>query len=131
MSQESLSTLDARIAERDSILEEQEAARAKALQLEAELARGFVPLADRVVIRKTSRKETAGGIALPETTKKRPTTGTVVAIGPDVKNLSVGDVALFMEYAGVDIDTEAGVILEAHIVCTEDEIFGVWRKPAA
>lgn len=128
MSQESTSTLDARIAARDAVLKEQEEARLKALQLETELAKTFRPSKDRIVVRKSSKSETASGILLPETRKERPTTGTIIAVGPEVKEFRVGDIVLYMEYAGVDIQTVEGTNLSAHFVCTEDELFGKFER---
>ena len=49
------------------------------------------PLADRVVaVKEAPQEKTASGILLGEA-KETPNTATVSAIGPDVKNVKVGD----------------------------------------
>lgn len=110
----------------ERLVREQDEARKKALLLEDELARKFQPGKDRMVVRRSTVKETAGGIVLPDTQKQRPVTGTVVCIGPEVSDYEVGDVVLFMAYAGVELEAKNGAKLESHIVCTQDEIFGRW-----
>ena len=111
-------------------MREQEEARKRALLLETELARKFEPSKDRMVVRRSAVQETAGGIILPDTQKQRPVTGTVVAVGPEVEDYRVGDIVLFMAYAGVELEAKNGARLENHLVCTQDEIFGRWSTDA-
>ena len=68
------------------------------------------PLGDRVVIRRHEEEaRTGGGIILPDTAKKKPQKGTVLAVGPGKllkdgtrRPLQVkkGDVVLFTNWAG-------------------------------
>jgi chaperonin GroES len=68
------------------------------------------PLGDRVVIRRVEEQEkTAGGILLPDTAKKKPQKGKVLAVGPGKllkdgtrRPLQVkeGDTVLFTSWAG-------------------------------
>ncbi len=63
------------------------------------------PLADRVVAtREEAKTQTASGIYLPDSAKEKPATATVVAIGPDVKQIKVGDNIVYKEYAVTEID---------------------------
>jgi len=68
------------------------------------------PLADRVVIKRFAEEDkTAGGLLLPDSAKKKPQKGKVMAIGPgnlakDGKRrplqVKEGDVVLFTAWAG-------------------------------
>ncbi|HET8884431.1 MAG TPA: co-chaperone GroES [Candidatus Saccharimonadales bacterium] len=57
------------------------------------------PLTDRVVaVREAAQTRTASGIYLPETAQEKPTIAEVQAVGPDVKNILVGDKIVYKEY---------------------------------
>jgi chaperonin GroES len=68
------------------------------------------PLGDRVVIRRQEEEaRTTGGILLPDTAKKKPQKGTVLAVGPGrmmkdgtrrALQVKKGDVVLFTTWAG-------------------------------
>jgi chaperonin GroES len=89
------------------------------------------PLGDRVVVRPSEEEErTAGGIVLPDTARKRPQEGKVLAVGSgrvlkDGKraavSVKVGDTVVYSKYAGteVTVDSEDLVILD------EDSILAV------
>lgn len=47
-----------------------------------------------------SCKGKGGLIVTPETAERRPTSGTVVSVGPDCKYVKVGDSVLFSNFAG-------------------------------
>ncbi len=82
------------------------------------------PLGDRIVVKPGKEEEvTRGGIVLPDSAKKRPREGEVVAAGPGkmLENgerapleVSVGDVVVYSEYGGTEItvDGEDFVILD-------------------
>jgi len=92
------------------------------------------PLGDKVVVKVSEEEEkTAGGIILPDTARKKPQEGKVVAVGPgklldDGKrapmNVKVGDIVVFAKYGGTEItvDDEELVILD------EDSIYAVKVK---
>ena len=62
------------------------------------------PLADRVVaVREKAQTKTASGLYLPDTAKEKPVVASVVAIGPDVKTIKVGDKILYKEYSTTQI----------------------------
>ena len=82
------------------------------------------PLGDRLVVRPGKEEEvTRGGIVLPDTAKKRPREGEVLAVGPGklLENgerapleVSVGDVVVYSEYGGttIEIGDDEYVILD-------------------
>jgi chaperonin GroES len=82
------------------------------------------PLGDRIVVKPGKEEEvTKGGILLPDTAKKKPREGEVLAVGPGklMENgerapmeVAVGDVVVYSEYGGttIEIGTEEFVILD-------------------
>lgn len=89
------------------------------------------PLDDRVVIDPIEeKKETPGGIVLPDTKPNKPTAGIVIAAGPGklLDNgerapmfLKVGDKVLFSKYAGREVEHDGNDLLilkECDIVAT-------------
>ncbi len=89
------------------------------------------PLRDKVVVKPSEGEEkSAGGIFLPDTAKKKPQEGKIIAVGSGrvqddgtIKPLSVqvGDVVIYSKYGGteVTIDGEDLVLLD------EDQIYAV------
>tara|TARA_B100001105_G_C22254366_1_gene383972 strand:- start:75 stop:368 length:294 start_codon:yes stop_codon:yes gene_type:complete len=95
----------------------------------------FVPLGDRVLVRRTDEEETSeGGIVLPGSAAEKPSQGEVLAVGPGktldsgkVQALPVnkGDMVVFGQYSGsntVKVDGEELVVLN------ENDILGVLKK---
>jgi len=78
------------------------------------------PLKDKVVVSYSEEPEkTAGGLYVPDTAKEKPQQGKVEAVGPEVKEVKVGDTVLFAKYQGDKIkvgDTEQLVIKEEDIL---------------
>ena len=80
------------------------------------------PLKDRLVVTFTEEPEkTAGGLYMPEGTKDKPQDGTVEAVGPDVKDIKVGDVVLFDVYSGSKIKTDEQDIL----IIKEEDVLAI------
>jgi chaperonin GroES len=89
------------------------------------------PLGDRVVVRPSEEEErTAGGIVLPDTARKKPQEGKVLAVGSgrvlkDGKraalSVKVGDTVVYSKYAG----TEVRVDSEDLVILDEDSILAV------
>ena len=84
-----------------------------------------LPLGDRVVINKDM--PTSKILVIPDTAldaaRITTTTGMVVAIGPDVLHVAVGDYVTFGQYAGKRLkvkDKETGELLEYDIMREED-----------
>lgn len=62
------------------------------------------PLADRVLAElEQAKTKTASGLYLPENAKEKPKTATVLAVGPDVKQVKVGNKILFKEYSTTEV----------------------------
>lgn len=89
------------------------------------------PLGDRVLVRPAKEEErTRGGILLPDTARKRPQEGEVLAVGGgrvlnNGKRVSVsveiGDTVVYSKYAG----TEVRVGGEDLVILDEDSILAV------
>jgi chaperonin GroES len=94
-------------------------------------AAALKPLGDKVVVQLTEEEgKTASGIYLPDSAKKKPQTGKVIAVGTgrvldngERNKLSVkaGDNIIFSKYGGneVTIDGEDFTILD------EDQIYAI------
>ncbi|KAK9058334.1 hypothetical protein SSX86_023175 [Deinandra increscens subsp. villosa] len=80
--------------------------------LETDDVKDLKPLNDRVLIKVEEAEETtAGGLLLTQSTKEKPSIGTVIAVGPGPLNeegnrtglpLSPGNTVLYSKYAGND-----------------------------
>mmetsp|Transcript_43720 Transcript_43720/g.92946 ORF Transcript_43720/g.92946 Transcript_43720/m.92946 type:complete len:109 (-) Transcript_43720:396-722(-) len=78
------------------------------------LCRSLAPLGDRILVRKAVKETTtAGGIILPTDKGKEPNEGTVVAVGPGLRDVSgtlhppslkSGDSILLPKYGGTEIE---------------------------
>ena len=95
----------------------------------------FVPLGDRVLVKRTDEEETSeGGIVLPGSAAEKPSQGEVLAVGPgktldngEVHAVAVkaGDMVVFGQYSGsntVKVDGEELVVLN------ENDILGILKK---
>jgi chaperonin GroES len=92
------------------------------------------PLGDRIVVKPGKEEEvTRGGIVLPDSAKKRPRQGEVLAVGPGklMENgerapmeIAVGDVVLYSEYGGTEITLE-GV---DYIILDENSVLAIDPK---
>lgn len=80
------------------------------------------PLADRVVaVREKAQTKTASGLYLPDNAKEKPVVASVVAIGPDVKTIKIGDKILYKEYSTTEIkinDTEYLIVKAEDVLAT-------------
>jgi chaperonin GroES len=96
----------------------------------------FVPLHDRILVRRVEEEEkTRGGLIIPETAKEKPQEGEVLAVGKgkikeDGKVLPLdvkpGDRILFGKYSGSDIVLEG----EEYLIMREEEVLGLLAKTA-
>ncbi|MFQ6098838.1 MAG: co-chaperone GroES [Armatimonadota bacterium] len=97
------------------------------------------PLGNRVLIRPlTEDDKTAGGIVLPDSAKKKPLEGEILAVGDGERldsgevapiPLNVGDVVVYPEFGG----TEVRVNEEDLLIVDADSILAVKtsaKKPA-
>lgn len=76
------------------------------------------PLADRVVaVREEAQTKTASGIFLPDNAKEKPVLAQIVAVGPNVTDLKVGDKIVYKEYSTTELNIDG---VEYLIVKEED-----------
>jgi chaperonin GroES len=78
------------------------------------------PLFDKVLIKPQKAEEkTASGIYIPDTAKQdKPQIGEVIAIGKDVKIVTVGQNVVFAKYGPTEISLES----EDYLIIKEDDI---------
>ena len=80
------------------------------------------PLADRVVaVHKVAQAKTASGLYLPDDAKEKPVIARVVAVGPDVKSLRIGDRIVYKEYSTTHLkinDSEYLIVKEEDVLAT-------------
>lgn len=84
------------------------------------------PLADRVLIEpKAAEEKTASGLYIPETAKEKPLEGTVIAVGPGTKDVtmevSVGDQVLYGKYAGTEVTVDG----QDYLIMKQSDVLAV------
>lgn len=83
------------------------------------------PLADRIVLQQLESEETTkSGIILPDSAKEKPEQGKVIAVGADVKEVSVGDKVLYGKYGPTEVkvdDVEYMIVKEEDVLATLKE----------
>ena len=89
------------------------------------------PLFDRILIKRNEEPtKTKSGLFLPETTKEKPSEGTVLAVGngrvaDDGKvttlTVKVGDQVIFGKYSGTEIKIDG----DDRLILREDDILGI------
>lgn len=79
------------------------------------------PFGTRIAIKPI--EATTDGFVMPDQLKERPQRGLVVATGPDVKSVKVGDTVLFSRYAEKNIEVDGDTLV---LVREDDsEIFAI------
>ena len=77
------------------------------------------PLGDYVVaVAEEAESKTASGLYLPEAAKEKPKTSKVVAVGPAVQQVKVGDRIVYKSYS----NTEVKVNKDEYILVKEEDI---------
>jgi chaperonin GroES len=89
------------------------------------------PLGDRVLVRPSEGEEqTTGGIFLPDTARKKPQEGEVLAVGPGRVTkkgerapiaVNVGDTVIYSKWAGTEIRVDG----EDLMLIDEDSILAI------
>jgi chaperonin GroES len=89
------------------------------------------PLGDKVVVQVLEAQEkTASGIYLPDSAKKKPTEGKVVAVGTgrvldsgdrNALNVKVGDRVIFSKYGGNEVELSG----TEYTILDEDQIYAI------
>lgn len=77
------------------------------------------PLADYVVAQaEEAESKTASGLYLPDNAKEKPKTAKVVAVGPEAKQVKVGDRIIYKSYSTTDVK----VGREEYMLVKEEDI---------
>lgn len=89
------------------------------------------PLGDKVVVQLVEQEEkTASGIYLPDSAKKKPTEGKVIAVGNgrvldngerNALTVKVGDRVLFSKYGGNEVSLDG----QDYTILDEDQIYAI------
>jgi chaperonin GroES len=89
------------------------------------------PLRDKVVVKPSEGEEkSSGGIFLPDTAKKKPQEGKVIAVGSGrlledgtVRELAVkvGDTVVYSKYGGTEVKLDG----EDYVLLDEDQIYAL------
>jgi chaperonin GroES len=89
------------------------------------------PIGDKVVVEVFEEEgKTAGGIFLPDTAKKKPQEGRVVAVGPGrvlqdgtraPMSVKVGDRVIFSKYGGNEVEVDG----KEYTILDEDQIYAI------
>ncbi|MEG0032887.1 MAG: co-chaperone GroES [Mucinivorans sp.] len=84
------------------------------------------PLSDRVLVEpKAAETKTASGLYIPDTAKEKPLQGTVLAVGPGNKDVTMevknGDTVLYSKYGGQEITVD-GV---DYLIMKQSEILAI------
>jgi chaperonin GroES len=89
------------------------------------------PLGDKVVVQLVEQEEkTASGIYLPDSAKKKPQEGKIIAVGGgrvldsgerNTLTVKVGDRVLFSKYGGNEVTVEG----QDYTILDEDQIYAI------
>jgi chaperonin GroES len=92
------------------------------------------PIQDKVLVKREDAEEkTAGGIIIPDTSKEKPSKGTVVAVGDGARDergnlipmtLKVGNKVFFTKWGGTEVkvdDEELLILKESDILAIIEE----------
>ncbi len=89
------------------------------------------PLFDKVVVEPLEEQETSsGGIILPDSAKKKPQEGKVVAVGPGrvlddgsraAMSVKVGQTVVFAKYGGTEVKLDGKDL----VILDEDSIYAI------
>lgn len=81
------------------------------------------PLSNRIIL-DVDEFHYEGRLVIPDSAKRHPTTGTVIAIGPDVINIKVGMRVLYAQLSGSTLvfqgKQDCKVVTEDEILCILD-----------
>lgn len=71
------------------------------------------------------KKESFSGLITISKDKERPVSAEIIAIGPEVKNIKIGDIVLFAKYSPHEIYIEE----QTFFVLSEDDVLGILLQP--
>ncbi len=84
------------------------------------------PLADYVVAQaEEAASKTASGLYLPDNAKEKPKTAMVVAVGPEAKQVKIGDRIIYKSYSNTDVKVGS----EDYILVKEEDVLATVGEP--
>jgi chaperonin GroES len=94
----------------------------------------FIPLKDRVLVKRVIQEERSpGGIIIPDTAKEKPVEGEILAVGAGARDdhgvlhaleVKVGDRVLFAKWGGNEVKIDG----EEYVILKESDILGILKK---
>src|ERR1035437_4155049 len=81
----------------------------------------LIPVGDRLIVDEDDFSY-HGKLTIPDSAKRRTTTGHVAAIDPDVTLFKVGDRILYTAFAGTDVQLKGK---PAYRIMTSDEVLAI------
>jgi chaperonin GroES len=82
----------------------------------------ITPLGDRVVVESDKKAEetttSSGFIVASKEKNDRPKSGKIIAIGPDVKDIAIGDMIIFKEFIPTEFKHEDN----EYLILSQDDI---------
>lgn len=85
------------------------------------------PTLDRVVVLQTKVVRQKSSLVM-QVSSERPTEGTVMAVGPDVKHVKVGDYVIFAQYSGQEAPGTSRQADGVPIILKEHEIIATMDR---
>ncbi len=92
------------------------------------------PMQDRLLIKPAKSEEVSpGGIIVPDTAKKKPLKGKVIAAGPGMitengsrlpMDIKVGDVVMFDEYSGTQLIDQQ----ENYLIIKQNDVLAIFEN---
>lgn len=89
------------------------------------------PIGDRILVEVAEvKKQTEGGIFIPEQSQQKPTEGKVISVGEGYHNsegkwiaplVKEGDVILFGKYAGTEVTYDS----KSYLIMRNEDILGI------
>lgn len=81
------------------------------------------PLKNKLYVKQDDAATTSGLIVIPDSAQKRERHGTVLAVGPECKDVKEGDFIYWTNYGGEQVPNYDGVWLlrETDVMCIVDK----------
>lgn len=87
----------------------------------------YTPRGDRAIVKRAARPEAIPGqMVVPNSQQKPLDEGIVVAVGPEIPDITVGQHICFVEFAGTEVEIDGQVYLSMR----DSEIHGVRKAKA-
>jgi len=97
------------------------------------VATTFIPLHDRILVRRLKRAKLFAGDHYPDSAKEKPQEGEVISVGKGKSNdegkvfpldVKAGDKILFGKYSGTEIKLDG----QEFLIMREEEVLGIVKK---